>query len=302
MKVLCFFFLPVLLQAAVLEGFSVKKKNFSTELELLTEHLAAAENLSKATAHEVAGAADLINGDLEATPQTNALFLIKSEIYKGLLNNQRLPYQDKIVLSEAIVKSVEQKLRKNNLIYTNFSKWIISSVLSELAPFRADGFLDRFQNVDRQSLKERGKALQLRKAAKFLSPWIIAFNQNSPEKFNQIATLTAVDLLKKISKKTFYFKNFASKHSQASLGEIFAIPGIKVTTEPAPALPSASLKDQSQESLEQGKKALDALDQKELQNPSEVVERLIEKEGLTPEENVTPAEGSETNQEAWKPK
>ncbi|MEX1099307.1 MAG: hypothetical protein WEB87_02705 [Bacteriovoracaceae bacterium] len=275
-------------KSAPLEGFKVKQANFSHELELLAAHLEGSK-LSQDLAQEVVGAAALINADLKKTPKSNALFLIKSEIYKGLLDNQRLSYSDKALMREALVKGVEQKLKKNKIVYTPFATWIVSSVLSELSAYRGDGFLDRYQTISRNDLKEKAKALQLEKLVKYLSPWIIAFNEKTPQEFNHLVALVSVDLLKRISKKTFYFKEYSSSHSEASFDELFAIPDLKIGNKARIPMPESSLGAQSQKKVEEVREVLDTLNKDDLENPSEAINILLQKED-------SPSEDS-----GWKP-
>lgn len=271
----------------LMEGFKVKKAGFSRELELIAGQLAADEDLSFELAKQAASSARLVNNDLQKVPVPNALFLVKSEIYKGLLNNPLLPRNEEVFLSESLLKSVEKKLEKNKLIYSDFAEWTIRSVLSELEPYRQNKFLDRRQTLAGNDPEQRAKALQLEKTASYLTPWIRAFNENSPEQFNRLASEVAAALLKRLASKTYYFKNFAPEAAQTSkeeLGEVFSVPTISRPNETQAPLPPADVKKESAQAKEEGKKVLQKLEKQDLENPSPAIDRLLEKE----EKNWTP--------------
>lgn len=277
--------------SAPLKGFSVEFKNFSQELELVAAQLAASESLSMSTATEVAAAAEVINSDIKKIPKANALFLIKSEIYKGLLNNPLLEAKDELLLNESLVKGIEKKLDKHKIIYTDFSAWLVESLLLELAPFRKDNFLDRYQTVSGNDVESRAKALKLRKLTKYLSPWLMAFNENTPEEFNRLATQVSAGLIKRIASKTYYFREFASNHAEDSLPPLFSIPTVKPPEQTVAPLPSASLKQESEKIKAREQEVLEKLKGEDLENPSEVIENFV---------NQQDADGGDG--EAWKPK
>ena len=263
------------LNAQILKG--LKAQGLSVELELLLKHLSNSKDITSEQAAVTVGAASLINEDLSKTPKSNVLFLIKSEIYKSLLNNQHLPRKDEILINETLVKSIESKVEKHAEIYSEFAYWIANSVIEELAPYRSDKFLDKYQTIDRSNLKSRARAFELQRIAKYLSPWLLAFNENSPEDFNKLVSDIAVDTLKGLSKKSFYFREFTSKNSSTTLGPIITIPSITPAVQEQPGLPSASLELKKKNKLNETKKAVDILE-KLPEDPSEGIDQLLEKQ------------------------
>ena len=276
--------------AQLLKELSLKKDDFSQELELVVSQLAGSKQIPQAKAKELASAAVLINNDMQKVPLSNALFLVKSEIYKGLLANPLLSTARELSLSESLVKGLEKKLEDHELVYTDFSKWLGQSLLSELAPFRKDGFLDRYQTISGNDVESRAKALQVKKLGKYLSPWILAFTEKSPEEFNELATEVCSDLMLKIAAKSYFFKQFASKHSDESLGELFSVPSLEQPVEIKAQLPATSLEAASQKRRQEGEAAVKSLDQTDLENASEALDKLVEEEAPATEEG------------GWKPK
>ena len=263
------------LGAQILKG--LEAKGLSVELELMLKHLSESKQVTKEQAALSVGAASLINEDLSKTPKSNVLFLIKSEIYKSLLNNQHLPKKGEILINESLVKSIESKVQKHSEIYTEFAFWIANSVIEELAPYRSDNFLNKYQTINRTDLKARARAFELEKISKYLSPWILALNENSPEEFNQLVTLIAVDTITGLSKKSFYFKEFSSKNSDSKTPTFIEIPSIGAVSETQPKLPSTSLELKKESKLNESKEAVDILE-KLPEDPSEGIDRLLDKE------------------------
>jgi hypothetical protein len=247
----------------------------SEELNIIIGHL----NFSKVTptqAQEVVAACQLINNDTTHMDRINLLFLIKSEIYKGLLNNQYLAYEDTVQISEVIVKSIEEKFKKYELSYGAFAKWIFKSIQNDLAPYRKDSFLNRYQTVSRTNMKEMALALSLKKSLKYISPWLIAIESQTPEQFNNTLTQIAIDILKQISRKTYFFKEFSTKFASKQRDEIFNIPNLNIKPEPSVEAPDGSLQKIKEIKAEEAKKTLEVLENtKESSGQKEAIDQLL---------------------------
>lgn len=268
------------LLAQELSGLKVNMPGFSVELELMLKQLANSKSVSRARASQVVNAAKVINEDLKSVPRENALFLVKSEIYKALLDNPLVHSGGEIIINEAMLKSVEKKLQSKSIIYGEFAQWIAKSILADLAAYRKDGFISRYQTVSGSDVKERARSLELRKLAKFLSPWLMAINEKSPEEFNKLTTEVAANLMLRIASKTYYFHQFASKYgnsNSAQAVDMLAVPSIEAS-EKEQKLPSTSLKEESHLQELQGKEDLKALEKNELENPSNAIDNLMRNE------------------------
>lgn len=260
-------------------------QDISEELKIIIGHLN--ENpISLEKAQEAVAAASLINNDVKKMDQVNLLFLIKSEIYKGLLNNQYLAYSDSIQVSTVILKSIREKMKKYDLNYSAMSKWIFKSIESDLAPYEKDNFIDRYQTVNRTNIKERAKALELSKALKYISPWIIALESKTPDQFNELLTLICVDILKQLSRKTYFFSEFSTKFSTKERDGLFAIPNLP-QDDPPVELPKteSTLSERSKEEKEKAKKDLETLENtQDLEGSSKAIDQLIKKESPSGDE------------------
>lgn len=250
----------------------------SEELRIIVDHLNYNE-VSKDHAREVLAACELINNDTINMDSINLLFLIKSEIYKGLLNNQHLSYEDSVQISEVIVKSIEDKFKKHEVSYSPFAKWIFNSIIEDLKPYRANDFLNRYQTVSRTNMKEMSMALGLQKALKYISPWIIAIESQTPESFNNTLTLISIDILKLISRKTYFFKEFSFRFSQKQREAIFEIPKLALKPDVPIELPDSSLQKKKAQTKKTAKEAMKVLENTtETNGQKEAIDQLLNDE------------------------
>lgn len=272
----------------LLEKF-VLEDQFSEELKIIVRHLAR-HPISLERAQEVIAAAKVINNDIAKMDQVNLLYLVKSEIYKGLLNNQYLAYNDSIQISSVILKSIRGKMKKYDLNYSDMAKWVFQSIESDLSPYEKDGFIDTYQTVGGTNVKLRAKAMELTKALKYISPWIIAYESKTPEQFNSLLTNIGVDILVQLSRKTYFFSQFSSKFSNDSRDPIFRVPSLTpLSDEITPPAPDASLKEQSKRNKDQAKGTIETLENtQDLEGSSKAIDNLLKKKEAKPEQ--------------WKPK
>ncbi|MBC75267.1 MAG: hypothetical protein CME64_04560 [Halobacteriovoraceae bacterium] len=263
----------------------VKALTDSVELEMLLSHLSSAESIELKKVKSVIEHSSKINAGLETTAKPNVLFLIKSEIYKGLLNSQHLPRKEQVLINESVIKSIEKKLDDSAVVYSDFSSWIASSILLELAPFRADNFLNSHQSIDRTNEKLVKKAIQLKKSLKYLSPWIVSLYENSPEAFNKLVSDVSLDILRSLSGKAYLFKTFSSKNSKAQNKKIIHIPDLSHSkqSDSLPPSPTEELNDKRKTS----KAAVEALNEMP-EDPSKGIDNLIDKEAQSEKKQWTP--------------
>tara|TARA_B100001971_G_C18268024_1_gene596356 strand:- start:31785 stop:32666 length:882 start_codon:yes stop_codon:yes gene_type:complete len=281
--------ISLLAQDNLLQGLSLTE-DISEELKIIVTHLNESP-IERELAEEAIAAATLINSDVKKLDKVNLLFLIKSEIYKGLLNNQYMSYSDSVQISSVILKSIREKFKKYDLNYSPMAKWIFQSIEKDLGPYEKDGFIDRYQTVNRSNIKERAKALELSKSLKYISPWIIALESKTPDQFNEMLAKISVDILKQISRKTYFFHEFSSQFATELREGLFVIPSL-APSKPEVKLPTgdASLEERSKEQKEKAEKNLETLENtQDLEGSSKAIDQLIEKEA-PPKDQWTPKE------------
>lgn len=225
---LCF---SVSANESLLQELTTISQEAPTELTWLTQHLAKHLH-SDEQATKVIGYCNLINKDLKNTKMKHVFFMLKSEIYRGLLRNQYLKKENKLQVTSSLMSSIFQKIQKNDIVYSEFSQWIMKAIYSDLEPYLKDKFIDSYQSVDRNDFKLMEKVKKLEKILSYTSSWLEKMEKLSPESFNELVTQMAIDILWSISSKTYYFSNFSNKYKQIADTYIFKIPTTKKVATP----------------------------------------------------------------------
>lgn len=261
-----------------LANFILLSEAVPTEFSLMIEHLQHSELNTKQLKRFIV-ATELINKELSRTPNTNIMFLFKSEIYKGVLNNQYMKHNSLLQASTSILESTRHKLKKHHIVYTDFSKWIINSLLEDFRPFLKKNFINQYQNVKRSNSVGMIRAKRLQKIMKYLSPWLSAFDKNIPEDFNKLCTKIIIDTIERISRKTYYFKTFTGHLVPQPETNLFAIPQIKFNDKKV-SIPGdeKSLKEEAEERKEKAEKTIKSLDPDDLSGASSDIDKLQELE------------------------
>lgn len=267
-----------------LTQYMVVSEQLPTEFNLMIEHLKQSK-LTQDDLERLISASELINKELATTPEPNIMFLFKSEIYKGILNNQYMKQNSLLQASTSILESTKHKLEKNKVSYTNFSKWIIQSIIKDFDPFLEKNFINQYQNIKRSNSAGMLLAKRLQKVMKYLAPWLNAIDKHVPEDFNKLCTKIIIDTIERISKKTYYFKTFTGELEPDSEKQLIAVPAFetkervtsKVTDE-------KSLKEEATERKKDAQEDVEDLDSDDLSGASEEIDKLDENNETETEE------------------
>ncbi len=253
-----------------ISGLSIVSKSVPYEIELLIEHLKASP-LSKDEKQNLIARLDLINSDLKGLDSKELMFLLKSETYRSILTNQYLQDTAKLQVNQTIIKSINKKLEKNKVIYASFSNWIIETILNDLSPFMADNFLTRYQSVDRSNPKDLLRAKRVERVLKYISPMLSAFLSMSPEEFNSLTKKIALDTIERLTKKSFYFKEFARKSDSGS-DQLFIIPEISLTPEASQPIKEDSMEEDSASQKAKAQETVEDLGESDMSSASKAID------------------------------
>lgn len=274
-----------------LKDLVVLSNSIPSEFTYMIKHLKSSP-LSDTDAARVVNAITNINTELAKTPTSNIMFLFKSEIYKGILNNQYMKQKSLLQASTSLLESIKHKLEKHKIVYTDFSKWTIQSIIKDFDPYLEKNFINEYQNIRRNNSVGQMKARRLTKIMKYLSPWFNAIDKNTPEEFNRINTQVIIDTIERISKKTYYFKTFVGKLEKAEEQILFKIPNITIAQPKEIEEGPSSLSEEAKMRKEQAKKDIENLEDSELSGASEEIDK-IEEQVEEGEETESEAEDSE---------
>jgi hypothetical protein len=244
------------------------------EVELMFDHINESKLSQKENELFIADL-DLLNDDLSSLDKRNLLFLFKSEIYKGIFTNQYLKSDTKLQLSSSVINAIKKKIDKNKVVYTKYSLWTIESILNDLTPFMEDNFINRYQNINRGNSKDVLKAKKLKKIFKYVSPFLAAFLNKSPELFNLLQKNIILDTFSRIALKSFYYQTHYIKGAKAdnnlfSLPKaILKVPVVKVDKG------EMTLKAKSMINKKEAKKLIDSIEKDEMSGASQSIDQSI---------------------------
>lgn len=269
---LIFFLLFIPLAHA--QSVSFHKELVPYELELLVKHLERFPHPEKKSSY--LDQLKVINQDLAFANKEETFLLFKSEIYKNILDNESLKVDaNAIRVTSTLIKSVNEKLDKNKLVYSDFSQWILLSITSDLNEFIADGFLDRAENINRNNQQDMTRLAKLNKMLSYLSPWIEVFVRVSPQQFNQFVTIVADETIDKIVQRTFFFQNFSLKLESRETKTLFTLPLTtpETSSSPAEVLAPSGLEETSNLQKEEAQKSIQDIEL-DPESASELIDTL----------------------------
>lgn len=258
-------------------------------MQLMIKHLSKYTTSSQKIEKTI-GYCKLINKDLSKTPLANIIFLLKSEVHRGILESQYLSRKNMIQINESFLKGIEKKLSQFNLVYSEFSQWIIDSILKELSPYRKDQFILRYQSLGRTDFQGKKRAEKLMKSLSYVSAWLEIFDKYTPQKFNKLVNKVGIDILKQLSNKSYYFQKHSFGSAKKDLGDIFIVPNIDttITSSENSTVPEKSLSEEQQAAKEKAQNTVENLKVDDMSATSKLIDKL-------------PLNGSKTKR-PWTPK
>lgn len=135
-------------------------------------------------------------------------FILKSEIYKELLNKPRLTQQSKLYDKKILRKFLDTiDARIDN--YHQFAKWIIFATYSDLKQIFDSPYFNTFI-VEKKGfgLKNPNAAL-IEKKLNLILPWYEDIINQSPEEFHEMLKPMMIGILNIIEKKVGYLLDFS---------------------------------------------------------------------------------------------
>jgi len=164
-----------------------------------------------------------INKGLGPLKKDQAFFLLKSEIYKTILEWPN-PSENFQVGSHTLER-MKANLAASQAIYTPFSKWILEALIADLEEFKKEGLLD-LSAADRASLTgERGQRyLKLQRVLRYTRPWLAQADTISAKDFNALTQQVAWSSLERVKERAALFRRFSSQAIQETSENTFNIP------------------------------------------------------------------------------
>lgn len=228
--------------------------------------------------------AKTLNGFLKFLTKEQIYFLVKSQIYKNVLEKEFQGDYKITKFTSLDIEAIEKNYRLNSKKYSTYASWLIQSVLSDFSTLKNyPGF-----NQVKLTIVEKDPTLNIiRKKLNLLSPWLGA-----------ISTLTAVDFNGRLKK--MMFKTLADIKDSAYLLKTYPIRPAETTDDlivvSLKAQKALPLKEESITPSTPGITEPDSFSEKseiEQKKAQEAVENLKIDENVAPPPFATPK---------WEPK
>jgi hypothetical protein len=146
-----------------------------------------------------------INLNFQNMNKLNKLFLVTSESQKAILNFKHSGSAKSNTIMSTELSMVQQKLKSNDLIYSNFSKYIINESTRDFDQFQEKEFLDNYQNNSSKDSKKLLKIAQLKRRIKYSGPWINAILTSHAKSFNEELSLLITTLFRNLAEQSLLF-------------------------------------------------------------------------------------------------
>jgi hypothetical protein len=182
--------------------YSLKEMNDQIRLIVLTQH---------------------INKGLAPLSKEQCLFLLKSEVYKALLEWPHSATQFQV--GSHTLERMKKNLEAGKSVYTPYSQWILEALIADLEKFKQDGLLD-LSPSQKSSLKgdKAAQYQKMQRVLKYTRGWLEQADTLSAKDFNHLSEQLAWRTLERVKEKAALFRRFSSKAIQDKQEDTFNIP------------------------------------------------------------------------------
>lgn len=222
-----------------------------------------------------------INKGLGPLKKDQAFFLLKSEIYKTLLEWKFPP--STFQLSELTLGRLKANLQGSSAIYTPFSQWFIEALIADLEIYQRQGLLSMNATArGRLTGEARASAVKFERVLKYTKGWVEQADSLSAQDFNALTRSASWHILRRIREKAQLFQGLSSQAVEATEEMTFNIPEGKNDAPPTPVVPAAKgevqdLSQQGQKVMDQTQKAMEKVDVKPSDIPASELSKEIDK-------------------------
>lgn len=222
-----------------------------------------------------------INRGLGPLKKDQAFFLLKSEIYKSLLE---WPHpQTQFQVGSHTLERIQANMRTSQAIYTPFSLWVLESLIADLKTFQAQGLLD-LTPAQRSTLsaEKTQQYLKLQKVLKYTRGWLEQADTVSAKDFNLLTEDLAWKTLERVKERSALFRRFSSKAIQDTSENTFNIPeqGMPQLNAPKSAItieaPPKTLAEEGQEQKQVAEETVEKLKVESSAIPAETLSGAID--------------------------
>ncbi len=215
---------PVLCLSFVSENKSV----VATEFQLVLK------KIKQQPSQDVADDLESINTHLQNHSPWSIKVLSKNAVYKIILS-ENVTRLHGFKINSVSYEKIQKKIRTNSSDYSDFSKWLISSILIDYKPYLKKDFIDKYQTIGFED-SQYSLSKEVRSKNKYFSKWLGIFLKTTPKEFENTINLTCLNIVKYMEKQSKIL-GFQKPFSVKNKTIIFAIDRILIpakTSAPAP--------------------------------------------------------------------
>ena len=167
--------------------------------------------------------AQQINKGLGPLKKDQSFFLLKSEIYKSLLEWPHPPTQFQV--GSHTLKRLNSHIAKGRAVYNPFSIWVLEALAADLEKFEKEGLL-ALTPSQRASLTgdKAQQHYRMQRVLKFTRGWIEQADTMSAKDFNTLTDQLAWRTLERVKESAMLFRRLSSKAITDTQSNIFNIP------------------------------------------------------------------------------
>ncbi len=184
---------------------TVVSDHIPTELRLMLAHIEKIEKDPKQLT-QVIDELQIIEKNLNKIEKRNTYFFIKTEIYKSLLKFSQEQNKQQFQITSIFLAEIQDKLTNNKLLYSEYSFWLISSILTDFESYLKDNKLEQAYSIKGISQAQAIEIKKMNRKIDFLAPLLQLFDQNNPADFEKVLSQNALTTLQVIAANSSYMQ------------------------------------------------------------------------------------------------
>lgn len=197
-------------------SLSIDKKNTPYLLQIIFDHIKNHPPTNVLKQEELIKTLIKINDWQKHITKQQFTFVVNSEAHKTILNYKINSGIQSSNISMSDLSNIESKIKVSNLIYSDFSKFILTESIRNFEEYRKDNFLEKYQNVDPPDKKSQIKKGKLKQISLYTGKWINKGLSSTPQNFNNYLSNISVTILNRLVNLLEVYK----LHSKPTVGRI----------------------------------------------------------------------------------
>ena len=208
------YFISLNTHAISFSTMNIDKDNTPYLLQILLSHLKNNPPTNVLEQENLITTLTKLNKKQKLVSKQQFTFVVNSEVHKTILNHKIKSGIQSSNVSLSDLTNMESKLKVSNLIYTDFSKFILTESIRNFEEYRKDNFLEKYQNVNPPDKKGQIKKGKLKQISLYTGKWINKGLSSTPQNFNSYLSGLSITILNRLVNLLEVYK----LHSKTTVG------------------------------------------------------------------------------------